>query len=196
MTKEAEKRVRDLTNHYGWHRRKYGDVRYCIHCHKPLPKSENAPDFYISQIGDWVEAKNNDNTGIWTCAELYTGGERENQRRFLQQNDGWLFIELSDGRAPANAAAYLVPWDMWESKIETFLVKQRMKSIRRESTYLNCGKIKRYGADKLLKDYELKWEANIGWVIPNKHIYWYKLKDKLKQTLTEVERKIDGDTEH
>lgn len=180
MTKQAEVRVRDMTNHYSWFRHKYGDVRYCKHCGIPLPKSENAPDFYVSQIGDWIEAKNNDATGTWKCSEIFEGGERQNQRRKLQEEAGWLFIELADGNAPKNAGAWLVPWDCWETNIETYLKDQGMKSIRRETTYLKCGKVKRYGADILFADYELRWEPRTGWTIPKNHPYWKRLRDKIE----------------
>ena len=123
MAKQAETRIRDLTNHYGWFRHKYGDVRYCIHCSKPLPKTERAPDFYISQIGSWIEAKNSDKSGTWRCAEIYEDGERANQRQFLIDNDGWLFIELSDGYGPSNTSTYLIPLMIGSTRWRTFLLK-------------------------------------------------------------------------
>ena len=191
MTKEAEKRVRDLTNHYEWYRHKYGDVRYCIHCKKPLPKTERAPDFYIAQIGDWVEAKNNDSTGTWRSYELSVDGERANQRKFLEYNNGWLFIEFSDGRAPDNVAAYLIPFATYRDSVEPILEKEEMKSFKRLTTYNKDGSVRRYGADILLAGYELEWEANVGWVIPYGHSYWYSLKEKVKNLLQYLEEVTD-----
>jgi hypothetical protein len=183
MAKQAEKRIRDITNHYSWFRHKYGDVRYCIHCKKPLPKTERAPDFYVSQIGDWIEAKNNDSTGTWKCSELFKDGERANQRQFLIDNVGWLFIELSDGHGPSNTAAYLISFDDWLYDVERVLEDNDMKSIRRETTYKKDGTVNRYGADELMFGFELIWEAHNGWVIPDGHPYWYHLKYKLEEEL-------------
>ena len=188
MPKKAEARIRDMTGYYGWFRHKYGDVRYCIHCHAPLPKSENAPDYYVAQIGDWVEAKNNDASGTWHCAEIMEGGDRAGQRKFLTENGGYLFIELADGKAPDKAAAYLVPWNKWLAAIEPKLTELGMKSIRRETAYNKDGTIRRYGADILLKAYELEWSTGEGWLIPKGHIYWYDLVYKLELALERYRR--------
>lgn len=193
--KKAESRLRDLLNHYEWYGHKYGDVRYCIHCHKPLPKSERAPDYYISQVGTWIECKNNDSTGTWKCSEIMENGERQLQREFLNENGGWLFIELADGRAPKKAAAYLIPWVHWRDLIEPVLENEGMKSIRRETTVNNDGSTRRFGADLLFNGYELKWTQNIGWVIPVNHIFWASLKKVLRDTLNYLEKMQEGDGE-
>jgi len=190
MRKKAELRVRNIANHYGWFKHKYGDVRYCIHCHMPLPKSENAPDFYIAPIGTWVEAKNNDSTGTWKCGEIMEGGARKNQREFLDKNGGWLFIELADGNAPKNADAYLVPWASWKTDIEPILNENDMKSIRRLTTYNKDGMVRRPGADFLLEAYQLKWESKTGWIIPGKHTFWKVYRSKLKEQLIFVNQEI------
>ena len=191
MTKKAEARVRDLTNHYEWYKHKYGDVRYCIHCQKPLPKTERAPDFYVSQIGDWIEAKNNDATGSWRCAEIMEGGERSGQREFLNENGGWLFIELADGNAPVNASAYLIDWDSWLHVVEPILIHNDMKSIRRETTHNNDASIRRLGADELLYRWKLDWEAGTGWFIPYGHDYWHVMMDKLEGLMILVRGNVE-----
>lgn len=192
MTKEAEKRVRDLANHYGWYRHKYGDVRYCIHCHQPLPKTERAPDYFLAQVGNWVECKNNDSTGTWKCSEIMEGGERSGQREFLNEHGGWLFIELSEGRAPTKASAYLVPWDRWLHDVEPILEENDMKSFRRETIYNKDDSVRRLGADRLLDEWELEWETHIGWIIPDEHEYWRALYLKLQQLIVEVQGHIYG----
>lgn len=192
MVKKAEQRLRDLVNHYGFWAHKYGDVRYCVHCHRPLPKSERAPDYYVSQIGSWIECKNNDSSGTWRCAEIMEGGERQLQREFLNENGGWLFIELADGRAPKKAVAYLVPWDIWIGQIEPVLVKENMSSFRRETTYNKDDSIRRLGGDRLLSDWELKWEQNTGWTIPHDHIYWERLRAKLSDMIKEIDKMQKG----
>ncbi|MGC9384731.1 MAG: hypothetical protein ACP5D6_09050 [Kosmotogaceae bacterium] len=192
--KKSEKRLRDLINHYNWWGHKYGDVRYCIHCHKPLPKSERAPDYYLSQIGDWIECKNNDSTGTWRCAEIMPGGERQLQRDFLNENGGWLFIELADGRAPKKAAAYLVIWDFWVNHVEPILIKEDMSSFRRETTYNKDGSVRRLGGDRLLSDWELEWKEHIGWIIPRGHFYWKELKAKLSEMIEDINEMQRGET--
>lgn len=186
MTKEAEKRVRDLTNHYKWYRHKYGDVRYCNVCHSPLPKTENAPDFYVAQIGDWVEAKNSDASGTWKCSEIYEDGARKNQRRFLTENNGWLFIELSDGTGVKDKSAYLVYWRDWLEDVEVELIARDMKSIGRTTTFNKDESIRRIGADILLNKYALDWVPTVGWTIPVNHDYWRRLKEKLSAELNKI----------
>lgn len=193
VRKKSEKRLRDLINHYDWWGHKYGDVRYCIHCHKPLPKSEQAPDYYVSQSGDWIECKNNDSSGTWRCAEIMPGGERQLQRDFLDKSGGWLFIELADGRAPKEAAAYLVPWEHWLKFVEPILIKADMSSIRRETTYNKDGDVRRLGGDRLLDSWELKWKQGAGWTIPHDHIYWRDLRARLSSMILDIDAMRKGD---
>lgn len=195
MAKKAETRLKDLANYYEWWSRKFGDVSYCQNCHHPLPKSERAPDYYVSQIGSWIECKNNDSTGTWRCAEIMEGGERHLQREFLNEYGGWLLIELADGRAPKKAAAYLIPWVHWRDLIEPELILNGMKSIRRETTVNKDGSVRRLGAEDLLKGYELKWTTHVGWVIPVNHVYWACLKKKLRDMLSYLENMQEGDGE-
>lgn len=183
MTKEAEVRVRDLTNHYLWYRHKYGDVRYCAVCHSAQPKSENAPDFYVAQVGQWIEAKNIDSSGTWLCSEIMEGGARINQRNFLNKNGGWLFLDFSEGRKLDEKAAYLVPWGIWVEKIEPILVEKNMKSIGRLTTYNKDKSIRRLGANILFSDYKLKWQQGVGWIIPPSHIWWKSLEQELEKQL-------------
>ena len=189
MRKAAEKRVRELTNYHGWYRHKYGDVRYCPYCRHPLPKSEKAPDFYVSQVGDWIEAKNSDSTGTWKCSELYEGGEREAQREFLLKNHGWLFIELGTGNAPANKQAWLVSFLYWVDIIEPTLHELNMMSIRRLTTSNKDGSVRRPGADLLLRGYELAWLPKEGWYIEAWHPYWKHLSEKLRKEFVKTLQK-------
>lgn len=190
MAKEAEARLRALTNYYKWFKHKYGDVRYCNVCHSALPKSENAPDFYIAQIGDWVEAKNSDASGTWNCSEIYEGGARKNQREFLTKNGGWLFIELSDSKSIKDKSAYLVPWNDWIYTVEPKLIKEGMKSIRRTTKYNKDDSIRRLGADILLDTYKLEWMPTVGWMIPVGHYYWKVLKEKLLIALDKIDKEL------
>lgn len=187
MPKRAETRLKSLVNHYDFWSHKFGDVSYCPNCRHILPKSERAPDYFVSQVGHWVECKNNDSTGTWKCSEIMEGGERHLQREFLNEHvGGWLFIELADGRAPKKAAAYLIPWDSWVKQIEPILIKENMSSFRRETTFNKDGSIRRLGADRLLSDWELEWEQHDGWIIPRGHFYWAELKAKLSKTIEEI----------
>lgn len=193
MAKEAESRVRALTNHYKWFKHKYGDVRYCNNCHTALPKSENAPDYYVAQVGDWIEAKNSDATGTWKCSELYEEGARKNQRKFLTENEGWLFVELSDGTSIKDKSAYLVYWRDWLDTIELKLRIRGMKSIGRTTTYNKDESVRRLGADRLLEKYALEWVPTEGWVIPAGHLFWLLLREKLLYELNKVEKEYIRD---
>ncbi|MHA2201806.1 MAG: hypothetical protein ACXABN_18200 [Candidatus Thorarchaeota archaeon] len=177
--KAAEKAFRDMVkrHNYKWH--KYGDVRYCIHCKKALPKSEHAPDFSLWEVYNWVECKNSDKTGRWNASELMVGGTRENQRVFLLENNGWLFILLGTGRAPKGKSAYFIPFKEWVDKIEPILDVNKMRSIRK-----SC-KGKRPGADLLLQSYRLEWEDG-GWNIPKGHLFWSELFRNLCKVLADV----------
>lgn len=181
MGKDAEKRVVEIANHYGWYRHKYGDVRYCIHCHKPQPKSERAPDYAVAPIATWVEAKNNDAKGRWSWIELLADGDRSNQRDWLLEKGGWLFIELGLGRAPNGKGAWLVPFKLWVEQVEPVLLEKGMRSLR----YTQKQKAKP-GADEFLHKWALAWETNVGWTIPDGHVWWRALADRTEDLLLEV----------
>lgn len=182
MAKEAEKRVVALANHYNWYRHKYGDVRYCVHCHQALPKTERAPDFAIAPVFTWMEAKNNNSSGRWPWVEIGPEGDRVNQREWLIENGGWLFIELSedDAHGSKGRGAFLVPFKSWLSEVEPYLIEKGYKSLRLSESR------KRPGADTLLVKWELEWETNVGWVIPDGHVWWKALADRIEVVLREV----------
>lgn len=182
-SKRAEERTREMLKHYNWYWHKYGDVRYCMNCHVALPKSENAPDFSAGMVYTYIEAKNSDSSDTWQWSEISEEGARKNQRKWLLETGGWLFIELGSGNAPKGKSAYLVPFDQWVGLIEPQLIKNNMKSIRKE-TYRD-----RPGADTLLADFQLTWEYG-GWRIPVNHVWWRILSMKLQLELERVEAHI------
>ena len=164
--KAAEQAWSKLCTYHDWYRHKYGDVRYCIHCSRPLPKTENAPDYACGLVYTYIEAKNSTKIGTWRWVEIAQDGERKNQREWLLEHGGWLFIVLGEGRAPKGKSAYLVPFEDWVDLIEPFLIELKMASIRKET------KGKRPGADVFLDDYRLIWLTNQGWVIQKGHPWW------------------------
>ena len=174
MRKSSEKKFRNMMKYYGYYWYKYGDVNYCPHCHKPLPKSEMKPDFVVSPNVTWVECKNNNKSGLWNWTEIDEGGDRSFQREFLIENNGWLFIELGTGNAPTNKGAWLVPIDYWIYVVEPKLKKSGQKSLRYKTVYNKDGSKRNghTGADILLKEYALEWTAHVGWTIPNNHQWW------------------------
>lgn len=186
--KKAEKRWRDISNQYGFYSYKFGDVRYCVHCNKALPKSELKPDFVTAPIYTWIECKNNQSNGTWGWTEIAADGERKNQRDFLNENGGWLFIELGRGRAPKGVSAWLVPWPTWVNYVEPMLTQNNQASIRRTAIKNQDGtnRAGMLGADELLFGYELSWETNTGWVIPDKHPWWNALHKKMIDELAKV----------
>lgn len=185
-TKAAEKRWRSIAKGQDWYWHKYGDVRYCWKCHTVLPKTENAPDFAVAVVYTYVECKNSDGTGRWNCKEISEEGRRGNQRAWLLEHGGWLFIELGNKPAPKGKSAYLIPFIIWVRDVEPILRENKMASIRKET------KGKRPGADELLADYRLDWiEGN--WEIPAGHKWWSCLFSSLKSQLVRIGKIMDGE---
>lgn len=185
--KQAEGSFVDLANFYNYFHHKYGDVRACPHCHKNLPKSENAPDYAAGIVYTYVECKNSNASshGIWKWTELLPDGARANQRKWLETNGGWLFIVLGIGRAPKGKSAYLLPFEIWSQVVEPYLLSKEMRSIRRETIG------DRKGADEFLADYRLEWKPNEGWVIPDGHIWWLSLRVRLESQLDFIKHKLE-----
>jgi hypothetical protein len=171
--KSSEIAFRNMAKREVWYWHKYGDVRYCIHCKGILPKTERAPDFAVGVSYTYVECKNSDKSGRWNWKEISKGGDRANQREWLLENGGWLFIVLGNGRAPKGKSAYLIPFNVWVTIVEPMLEMAEMSSIRKER-YRD-----RPGGDELMADYRLEWEINQGWTIPNGHVWWKALYNNL-----------------
>jgi len=184
MRKRAEEMLRSVIKRYHWYWHKYGDVRYCPHCHGTLPKSENAPDFAVGMVYTYVEAKNSGADDIWHWPEISETGTRKGQREWLREHAGWLFIELGSGKAPKGKSAYLVPFDQWVGMAEVTLIKAGQQSLRRKPT-TRC----KIGADELLAEYSLVWQG--GWTIPSNHVWWRVLSAKLQLELDAVEKMIN-----
>lgn len=185
--KQSEAKWRKIMKDKGWFWHKYGDVRYCMHCHKPLPKTENAPDFVVAPLVTYVECKNSNATGRWDWTEIAEDGARANQRNWLLEHDGWLFIELGTGKAPKGRQAYLVPIIIWINYIEPQLRELKMSSIRKET------RGKRPGADDLLLTFMLEWVPNQGWIIPDYHEWWINTGSKLYRYLKQEGWNINYD---
>ena len=181
MGGNSEPEFRAMVKGYGWGWHKYGDVRYCIHCHQALPKSEMMPDFMVSLRPIYVEVKNSDKTGKWNWrADIGPEGAREMQRQFLIENDGWLFIELGLGRRPKGFSAYLLRMNSWIADVEPFL---EQASLPRQDTP------KLIGADNIMGDWKLQWLKG-RWTIPNKHAWWYYLHSQTQALLESIEEKL------
>jgi hypothetical protein len=178
--KEAESRWKFTANRYGIFTHKFGDVRYCIYCHKPLPKSELKPDYVCGIIAIYVECKNSDGTGRWAWSEISSEGERKNQRTFLLENSGWLFIQLGDKPAPDGKSAYLLPFSTWVEEIEPVLIARNQKSIRKT----DIGE--RIGGDEVLAEFRLIWVSG-GWEIPKGHHWWSVVHNKLAYEIGRVQ---------
>jgi hypothetical protein len=183
--KQSEKRWRSIAKGHNWFWHKYGDVRYCWKCNTVLPKTENVPDFAVAIVYTYVECKNSDKSGRWACKEISEEGARANQRAWLLERGGWLFIELGDKPAPKGKSAYLIPFIIWTRDVEPILREKKMASIRKET------KGKRPGADELLANYRLEW-IDGNWEIPPYHIWWEKLFNSLQSHLITVRNIMDG----
>ena len=176
----SEPQFRAMIKALGWGWHKYGDVRYCIWCHKPLPKSELMPDFMVNIKPIFVEVKNNDKSGKWNWrADIGPEGARKAQRAFLIENDGWLFIELGLGRRPKDFSAYLLPMSTW-LEIEQGL---EQSSLPREDTS------RLLGGDTVLRIFGLTW-GNGVWNIPKGHVWWYHLQVQIKSVLNLIEERL------
>lgn len=198
MAKEAEARLVQIAKHYKWGWRRYGDVKkaVCSNCKKTilkcpickedllLPKSERMPDYLLAPIETAVECKNSNETERWNWKDdIGPEGARHIQREYMENNGGWLLIELGNGPAPNGKSAYLVPWGMWKN-IERELTAHDMASIRKET------KGTRPGADELLADFRLEWETKVGWTIPKGHIWWKAYRGKLLEQLAIAEEML------
>ena len=182
--KIAEKRFIATIRPMEYYTHKYGDVRRCGTCGELLPKSENMPDYALGMLYTYIECKNSDGTGRWNWAsDIGPHGARQNQRRWLFERSGWLYIVLKDGRAPKEEDAYFIPWLLWIKYIEKFLIENNQKSIRRLS------KGKRLGANELMEDYRLEWDKG-KYLIPNKHIFWKLYNKTLQSQMEFVESKL------
>lgn len=180
MAGASEPEFRAMVKAYGWGWHKYGDVRYCIYCHKALPKSELMPDFMVNLQPIFVEVKNNNATGRWDFAnDIGPEGARKAQRQFLIENDGWLFIELGQGRRPKNFGAFLIPMRQWLTLEEP---------LGQSSLPLH-GTARLVGADVALDAWALKWEDG-HWTIPKGHIWWYHLKSITESLLKSIEERL------
>lgn len=184
---KSESRVREITNHLGYYRHKYGDVRKCIHCGGILPKSERMPDYAVGLVTAYWEVKNGDASETWKWIEVSPSGSRCEQRKFLLDNDGWLFLELVDRQGKG---AWLLPFHKWVDDIEPYLIKYSMSSVRRQTTLRKDGTVIRPGAELLLKDYALKWERGVGWVPGPGHIWWHWARRQLLKQLAVAEQNL------
>lgn len=185
MTRKlAEKTFVNLAKNYGWKWHKYGDVRYCIHCRKPLPKSETAPDYMLAPIATWIECKNNAKSGRWEWKfDIGPSGGRKGQRTWLNENGGWLLIQLGRGKAPTGRKVWLLPWRTWLEK-EVLLFERNQSSLRLTQTVSY-----HYTPDELFSGYELVWvDWQTGYKIPKDHKFWESYKVALEYELKRIER--------
>lgn len=179
--KDAERYFKATVNQLGWWSHKYGDVRYCIHCHGVLPKSETMPDFVLFCIPIMVECKESNATGRWSWKEdIGPDGNRMIQRKRLDP-DGWLYIVLGEGKAPNGKGAWLVPWSHW-IKVEELLTVYNQASIPFENTKQLRGGI------ELFNGYRLSWQDGI-FIIPNLHPFWGVYSELLKAEFIKASRK-------
>lgn len=189
--KASEQRWVDISNTYGFYRHKYTDVRYCIHCNLPQPKSDRMPDYAVGFAYTYVECKNSDKNGRWRWSELAHGGERNIQRDWLEQEDGWLFIELGEGNAPGGKSAYLIQWHDWVDQIEPQLIELDMKSFKREATGKDGWRL---GGDDLLEEWQLEWVKKAdkpgGWEILIGHPWWLAMQDELTFQLQKISKLV------
>jgi hypothetical protein len=191
--KSSEKRFREMAKSHNFWWVKYGDVRYCVHCGKALPKSELKPDFAVSPgLVTYVECKNSDSTGRWNWTEIGPEGARSNQRAWLQEHNGWLFIELGTGKAPNGVSAWLIPWLRWEKHIEPILGASGQSSIKMETEYNQDGGRTRgmLGGNELFEGYGLEWQTRVGWRIPRGHPWWRAMAAAAKHILEKAENMI------
>jgi|SRR3990167_3472063 len=164
MAKEAEGYFKETARALGWAWHKYGDVRYCPHCHGVLPKSETMPDFCLITLPILVECKNSNSTGRWEWkSDIGPEGKRTIQRERLNP-DGWLYIVIGSGRVPKEKGAWLIPWQAW-LKIEEALLLGKQASLPFK------GSQRLIGAVTLFSGFELVWEKG-KFLIPNEHIFW------------------------
>lgn len=131
----------------------------CPMCHQDMlmPKAEQKPDFLVAMEYVYVEAKGG---GLrWDFEKSIT----PTQRIVMREHEGWLFLEMGEGRAPKGRAAYLVPWQKW-TIIEEQLLSQDVHSVIWERSLRS----KNPSADELMGEYRVVWDDG-DWKIPEEH---------------------------
>lgn len=189
--KRAEKEFVQAQKRYDFDMHKFTDRKWvhCPRCHFGflLPKGENVVDYILWTLGFWVEVKESNSEGRWEWVELLPDGEHSNQRDFLIEHDGWLYLQLGMGRAHPNReksgrSAYLIPFYEWRYEIEPYLLEHGRRSIRKETIG------SRPGGDVLLAKWRLDW-VDGKWDIPIGHPFWWELFNRLRGQLEFVKRK-------
>lgn len=137
-------------------------VRNCPYCHRELllNKAQTYPDFLVAYG--------------WGFYEVKFGKERfgkaditPNQYKVMEKcREGWLFLEMGEGRAPAGRSAFLLPWNVWLG-IEVELEKLGVSSIVYER---KSARGKSPVANELLAGFAMQWDR--GWKIPKEHVFW------------------------
>ena len=168
-----------LKQPYGY---KFRDRARCMHCGMLQPKSQTEPDYLAAIVWSFVEVKGAHDRWNWITGEPISDVQRDR----LEKNNGWLFLELGEGRRPKGKQAFLVPysaWVPWQSYYESI----GAKSITLEGTK------KLPSARQDLKQWSLVWKDS-RWTVPPDHLFWAFLDDGLRKLMSYIKEIRDDST--
>jgi hypothetical protein len=153
-------------------------------CHKLIWKTDNLPfDGQGTYLGRAIPIEIKQAETSFPFSDI-----RENQRAGLtaweKNNDApaWLAITMGTDRPNSNSnikrRSWLVPWSTWVLQ-ENLIREHGLKSMPYSAETTTRKILKKYNADSLLGEYEVKWIPTHGWSIPRSHDFaaYYKLKE-------------------
>jgi len=141
-------------------------IMQCPHCKGSLllNKAMTMPDFIVARNWFYVEAKQGGES--WDIKDFTPTQITVMNEHARKGGEGYLFLELGTGRAPAGRSAWLVPWSMW-LVIQEEMLQNGQSSLRFEQTARSRMPLAKY----TLQNFELEWKDG-GWTIPSSHVFW------------------------
>jgi hypothetical protein len=182
--KQNEPEIGKMLRLQGVEWQKFTDRQYCHVCHNLIWKTDNLPfDGQGTYLGRAIPIEIKQAETSFPFSDI-----RENQRAGLtaweKNNDApaWLAITMGTDRPNSNSnikrRSWLVPWSSWVLQ-ENLIREHGLKSMPYSAETTTRKILKKYSADSLLGEYEVKWIPTHGWSIPRSHGFaaYYKLKE-------------------
>jgi hypothetical protein len=199
--KVSEDYLGNMMKHHGFKAEKSRDRGYvnCPHCHQAvkvcphckkdmlLQKAKTRLDYTV--LMDWVEVECKQGEKSWPLGDLTSVQEDLFPVPTLLGEPRWLFLVIGTGNAPNGKEAYLIPApDFLEIR------KQEYDNKRKSVCYRAGARTRVREARIAFEGYELEWQPNIGWIIPEDHTFWVIKKSvKTPKELTRTEEVSSND---
>ena len=182
--KQNEPEIGKMLRLQGVEWQKFTDRQYCQVCHHLTWKTDNLPfDGQGTYLGRAIPIEIKQAGTSFPFKDI-----RENQREGLTEWESkncapaWLAITMGTDRPNSNSnikrRSWLVPWSTWVLQ-ENLIREHGLKSMPYSAETTTRKILKKYNADSLLGEYEVKWIPTHGWSIPRSHGFaaYYKLKE-------------------